>query len=197
MRERVPRQGIESKKRKKQLKRPLERNYDHLGDKVRIETITRNLYKYDELTEQQKQKALDRLYDLNTVCDWWEYIYSDAETVGCSIKEFDVGRGSFCALKLDKSGLDVAKLVKEHHGESCDTYKAAESYLVALEALKKATPDDEDLDSEDIDNDFRRALGECYLSMLRKEFEYLTSREAIEETIKANDYEFDENGKLA
>jgi hypothetical protein len=32
--------------------------------------------------------------------------------------------------------------------------------------------------------------------MLRQEYEYLTSKEAIIETIKCSAYDFDENGKL-
>jgi len=43
----------------------------------------------------------------------------------------------------------------------------------------------------DINVDF-----EEYLSLLRQEYEYLTSKDAIVETIQANDYEFTEEGKL-
>jgi len=37
---------------------------------------------------------------------------------------------------------------------------------------------------------------EEYLHIFRKQFEYLESREAIQETIEANDYDFTENGKI-
>ena len=33
--------------------------------------------------------------------------------------------------------------------------------------------------------------------LLEREYEYLTSDDAIKETIEANEYEFDENGNLA
>lgn len=52
----------------------------------------------------------------------------------------------------------------------------------------------EDIDTEDID--FRRALQEDYASILQQEYEYLTSEEAIRETIEANDYEFTDDLKI-
>jgi hypothetical protein len=38
------------------------------------------------------------------------------------------------------------------------------------------------------------AMLEEYIVLLRKEYEYLTSRDAIIETIMANEYLFDESG---
>ena len=53
---------------------------------------------------------------------------------------------------------------------------------------------DKELDT--LEYNFQQSLSEDYLSMLKKEYEYKTSEEAIIETIKANDYEFTEDGKL-
>ena len=44
--------------------------------------------------------------------------------------------------------------------------------------------------------DWLRGILEDLRIELRKDYEYLTSREAIEETIRANDYEFTEDGQL-
>ena len=59
-------------------------------------------------------------------------------------------------------------------------------------------------DNDLISNDQEDALIELLKDFMRwiyrlleKEYEYLTSREAIIETIEANDYEFDENGNIA
>jgi hypothetical protein len=51
-------------------------------------------------------------------------------------------------------------------------------------------------ESADVERDFQKALLEDYLVILRKEYEYLTSEEAIKETIKANDWRFSAGGKL-
>jgi hypothetical protein len=48
----------------------------------------------------------------------------------------------------------------------------------------------------DLDTEFQRALGKEYLSILRREYEYQTSEEAIIETIEANDYDFTEDGRI-
>jgi len=53
-----------------------------------------------------------------------------------------------------------------------------------------------DIDTEDIDAEFLRSLCEDYRIMLQNEYEYLTSEEAIIETIIANEYEFTEEGEL-
>lgn len=41
-----------------------------------------------------------------------------------------------------------------------------------------------------------RDLEHCYLTMLRNEYEYQTSEEQIKESIRANEYEFTEDGSL-
>ena len=42
-----------------------------------------------------------------------------------------------------------------------------------------------------------RSFEHWALTLLRREYDYFTSEEAIIETIEANEYEFDENGNLA
>lgn len=49
---------------------------------------------------------------------------------------------------------------------------------------------------EEMIEKFVEDIGECYLSILKKEYEYLTSKEAIIESIESNDYDFDENGDI-
>jgi hypothetical protein len=46
-------------------------------------------------------------------------------------------------------------------------------------------------------HEFKYALLEEYLSMLRREVDYMQSTEYIEEGIRANEYEFTEDGKRA
>ena len=48
----------------------------------------------------------------------------------------------------------------------------------------------------DVADDFKKDLQAEYASILQREYEYLTSEEAIRNTIEANEYEFDIDGKL-
>jgi len=139
--------------------------------------------------------------------DWWESVYEDAEMVGLGITGFDIGRGNMISGDFAEYGLEVARLIVENHGETTETYLVATDFLNEWKAAKKkAIEDGEDSDcvedgdfdeAEEIESEFKRALMEEYLSILRNDYEYLTSEESIIETIQANEYEFTADGKLA
>ena len=171
---------------------------------MRTKITETKVYRFDELTEEQKDKAIEKLYDINVDFDWWRFTYEDAETIGLKIEGFDLYRGSYCNGKFMESAYDVAMLIKENHGEQCETYKTANDYLITRAELESETSDKEGidfdpdyLDTEDIDNEFLKSLCEDYRIMLQHEYDYQTSREAIIETIDANEYEFDEEGNIA
>lgn len=169
--------------------------------------VTRtDVFKFDELSEEAKQKAVENLYDLNVDYDWWDSIYDDAKQIGCKIDGFDTGRGNSIKF-VCKDAEETATLILENHGDQTDTYKLAEQYLKDHDKIIEEAERDEDGELadeyavdrllDDLDAEFIRALGEEYLSILRQEYEYLTSEEAIIETIRANEYEFTEEGRLA
>lgn len=153
-----------------------------------MRTIETTVYKFEELTEEAQQKAVENLYDIN-LDHWHESIYEDAKMIEIKIKSFDIDRGQIEVDSLD-SIPRIAELILENHGKECETYKIAEQYMKEHDELG------EDDDYDEIDNNFMNDIGEEYLSILKKEFEYKTSKEAIIETIQANDYEFTEEGKL-
>jgi hypothetical protein len=174
-----------------------------------MKTITMNVYKFDELSDEAKEKAVEKLWDINVDHEWWDSIYYNAENIGCKISGFDIDRGSYVALSLEKDIEEVVRLILENHGEETDTFKLAATFqkgraeLVTKYSdgvnLEEVTEDNEyeyDNDADDMEEEFTRALGKEYLSMLRNEYEYLTGREAIIETIEANDYDFTEDGKI-
>ena len=68
----------------------------------------------------------------------------------------------------------------------CDTYKLAQEYY-----RRKHIKSPMDVD------EFTKLLGECYLQMLNKEFDYLTEDEQIAESLECNEMEFLENGQAA
>ena len=101
-----------------------------------------------------------------------------------------VDRGNMIHGNLLESCVDVAKLIFKNHGQNCDTYKLAKEFIKDRHNAKNEN------EIESIENDFEYQLKEEYLSILRKEYEYLTSEEAIKWTIDANEYEFTIDGKI-
>jgi len=161
---------------------------------MREETITIKHFKFDELNEKAKSKAIEKLWDLNIEYDWWDYIYEDAKRIGCNITEFDIDRGSFCTMDFSNDYLiDIAKNIIKEHGEACNTYKLASEYIINHKSAYDAETDSVPMS---LNRPFIDSLQEEYLSMLRREYEHLTSEEAIVDSIESNEYEFDENGNL-
>ena len=160
------------------------------------------VYKFDELTDKAKEKVLHDMYDLNVYYDWWEGVYEDAANVGLKLTSFDLDRNRHAKGEFTLSAAEVAANIIRDHGEQCETYKTTQAFLDEINSL--AMPDDDsDEFSEwenkmlELEDEFLKSLLEDYSIMLQKEYEYLTSEEAIIETIQANDYEFTEDCKLA
>src|SRR5450759_3576584 len=165
------------------------------------------VYKFEELTEQAQDKAIERFADINVDYEWWDSTYADAAHIGLKLLEFDLDRNRHAKGNFTESAENVANKIIADHGNACETFKDATNYLAELAELTakhKAADDsddddysDDDLDTEEIDSEFEKTIIEDYSIILQNEYEYQTSREQIIETIKANEYEFDENGKLA
>jgi len=164
---------------------------------MRTKTKTWAVYKFDELSPDVQDKVIDKMADINVNYEWWDFIYDDAKDIYLKIKEFDLDRNRYCKAEFIQSAYDTAQAILKNHGEKCETYKTASEYLKDYENIEKNTPDDEDLDTEQIDKDFLYSLQEDYGIILQKEYEYLTSRKVILETIEANEYEFTQNGHLS
>lgn len=146
-----------------------------------MRTITTTVYEFDELTDDAKQKVIENLCDINVDYDWWDTTYQDAKEVGLNIGGFDTYRGTIEG-KLTDEMQYTCKSIMVDHGIGTDTYKLAEQW--------------QHKHGEDNEEEFTKLLLEEYLSILRKEYEYLTSEEAIIDTIEANEYEFTKDGEL-
>jgi len=166
-------------------------------------------WKLNELPEDTKQKAIEKLYDINIEFgDWWDQIYEDAADVGIKITSFNIDRGSCCEGVI-YDFVETAQKIIKNHGELCETYLTANNYLEDRAKLVEkysdgietdiVTEDNEydfDLECDDLDEEFKKSILEDYRIILSKNYEYLTSKEAIIETIEANDYDFDVNGNI-
>ncbi len=170
-----------------------------------MKTIEITLYKFAELSEDAQQTAIFNQSDINVDYDWWDSVYEDAKEIGLIIDGFVLDYGKITA-QFDNGGENTARAIITNHGSECDTYKLAEQYLSARAEIltnMEDIEDDEnsyayelDGDMEQLSDDFLVDLKNEYLSILQKEFEYLTSKEQIIETIIANDYDFTVDGDM-
>jgi hypothetical protein len=156
---------------------------------MRTETKTFTVYSFDELSEEGKEKAISKLYDLNVDHEWWSFTYDDAKEIGLKITGFDIDRNRNATGHFIMSAEDVARAIMRNHGEYCCTTQTAKKYLPNL-------LNDESEEYEDNAHEFLQDLLEDYAILLQQEYEYLTSEESIKESIRANEYEFTEDGEI-
>ena len=173
-----------------------------------MRTIETVLYKFSELPDEAKQKAIESLSGINVDYNWWECAYEDAANIGLKITGFGLDRQRGATGEFTLSAAEVAANILKDHGDQCETYATALTFLDAHDPLfaelfsEENNPTDEDgqrfsdIEDElqDLENDFLEELLEDYSIMLQNEFEDLQSEEAIIETIEANEYEFNEDG---
>jgi hypothetical protein len=173
-----------------------------------METVTVNLYSFDELTEQAKEIALIKNCEINVDHSWWDFTYEDAKNVGIKITSFDCYRNELDAEFLYAMD-DIASKIMFDHGNECQTYILSEMFLKSRDELVSKYSDgittdyvlednwdqfDEDL--EELEQEYMQALKMEYLSILEKEYEYLTGSESIAETLRINEYQFTEDGSI-
>lgn len=149
------------------------------------------LYEFKELSGKAQQKAVDNLYDINVDYQWWDFTFADAENVGLKITEFDE---RYAKGEIITSYGEVVESILSEHGDQCSTYKTALEYKHKFQ-LPSDECNEEELEADE--DEFLKSLLEDYRIILRNEYEYLTSKEAIIETIEANEYLFTEDGKLS
>lgn len=158
---------------------------------MRIKEI--KLYKYDELSDEAKEKAREWFLEGYESSFDWEYVQEDANNIGLEIMFLrPTGIQGNNEGKFKWDALEVANAIFKEHGNTCETYKTALSYLKQLQKENDENLSDE---REKTERSFLYDLLEDYRIMLEKEVEYQTSKEQVEENILANEYEFTEDGK--
>lgn len=162
-----------------------------------MKTKTINIYQFNELSEQAKQKAMEWYLAGEDYSFAWECIVDDAKNVGLTIKQLDdhkFNKGFFVL-----SASDTANKILVNHGESCETYKDAKEYLEKVVFIRSSQLDESEMESEleELEKDFLHLLLEDYRIMLNRDIEYLQSDTCVIESIEANEYEFLENGERA
>ena len=178
-----------------------------------MRTIETKVYLFNELDEQTKEKAIRNNYDIAIQDDWYHFTKHDLKEVGIELRSFDIDRGSYAEIHIDYLFNTCEKIIKSH-GENSDTYKIAERYIKEynsiqekIDALNDYDTDDTDdeyqdklmqcdEDLDDLDGEYQKEFSEEVLSMLRQEYEHMTSEEYIIDMFEANEYEFTAEGKI-
>jgi hypothetical protein len=162
-----------------------------------MKEIITKVYKFDELSETAKEKVRDWFRQGNDGSFEWENILDDAKTIGLEVHSLDQHRrneGEFI-----RGAVECAEKILKEHGESCATYQTAKNYLEDRNKLAL----DEDGEFIDVDNadelteEFLHDLLEDYRIMLEKDIEYQNADEQIDENIRLNEYDFEEDGRRA
>lgn len=149
---------------------------------MRQETIVKTYLTYDELTEEQKEEAIE----LNFAQDFWHFEHNLQERID-TLKAF---------AKYVGGTLDYSISCVPDRGEFIKVRD------INLDALKKFLRDESDcfLTGVCYDEDLKDAIKKNstmsdafseYLSAIHKEYEYTLSHEYISELCEANEYEFD------
>ena len=172
--------------------------------------IETKVYRFKELDKQAKEKAIENNRETFVMDSWWEFVEYDLEQVGFKLVEFDLGRRDYVKLEMYYALDKICDKIMEFHGDNCETYKIAERYSKEYKLIQDDMESLNDMDTDknehdltilvhktqDLEEEFLKEMSEEALSMLKNEYEYLTSRESIIEMFEANEYEFTEDGKL-
>src|ERR1700754_4941823 len=105
-----------------------------------MRTVRTKVYEFNELSPDAQQKAIDHFSDINVGFNWWQQVYTDAETIGIKITEFDLDHGTIGG-KLLYSLTYCGELITANHGDQCETYKTAKAYLAEWAKLVKEHSD--------------------------------------------------------
>jgi hypothetical protein len=179
-------------------------HYNKDGNKMR--TIRTKVYQFSELSEQAKQKAIEWYLSGNDYSFAWENTKEDAEQIGLKIHSLDDHRpnkGEFI-----EDAHFCANRIIENHGEKCETFKTAKSFLndwkelvskysdgITLDKVSEDNSDEFDQEADELEAEFLKAILEDYRIMYNQNVDYENSDKAAIEAIEANEYEFTKEGK--
>jgi hypothetical protein len=165
---------------------------------MRTVTIQKVVRKFDELDDKLQALVLSNNSDINTDYEWWENLSDDAKNVGLTISAFNVDGHQADSINWDMSmdhNQSITKILADH-GKKCPTHTLALEFQAKFEAMNDAAPLAVEMALPDVKDAYAQKLAGLYLDMLRREYEDRCDDEMIAETLKANDYEFDEKGNI-
>ena len=161
-----------------------------------MRTVEIKVYKFNELSDTAKEKAMDWYRDGEDYRFVWTDIIEDARNIGLKIESLDDHRPNEGDFILAAN--EVAANIFRDHGKQCETYKTATKFMEEWEPVFATYMETEEGEDKlmDIEADFLKSLLEDYRIMYNQNIDYQNSDEAVIESINANEYEFTADGKF-
>lgn len=170
-----------------------------------MKTLTIDVFTFEELSDAAKETARAWYRESMSCDEWWDSVYEDAKQAGLKITGFDIDRASYVKAEFIHDACFTAHYIVDNHGDTCETFKTAQSFLSDRDKIVNEAPRDENGDWED-ENELDAALDDCeaeflksicedYRIILTREYEYRYSNECVDESILSNEYTFTKNGK--
>lgn len=193
-------------------------------------TVCKEVYKFNELSEDIQGKVVEKHYNINVEFDdWYEFTIDDAKEIGklMGIEIKNIYFSGFSSqgdgacfegyYEYEREGLkkvkDYAPVDERLHRIAKDLQDIQRKNFYQLKANVKQSGhylheyctrinvdryDDKEMteDAEDKVIEYLRDFMRWIYRQLEQQYDYLTSEEAIIETIQANEYEYTEDGEM-
>lgn len=186
---------------------------------MRIETYTKTIATFKELNKEQQEKVYDKLRYINTDHEWWDHTKEDFHAILEILGFYNIESNfsGFCSqgdgasfkaaftlptkgdkvkdrlLKLKEYAPVYFKDAKSLLSELLDLDYQLSGYHTGLIIRKSTSRYCHNMTMQgENDNllNVARQLATKYYRSLESEYDYLSSNEAIKETIECNEYEF-------
>lgn len=187
-----------------------------------MKTVEVKIYKYEELSDEAKEKARAWFREGSYDCDWYDSVYellkdglfhggvpdkfaSYPYVTSIEVKGFDLYRRS-----IDVTAEIDYRALLEEHAKAFVGGKYTNAMLKLYDAdyiqyhsgswhwygARNCTIFTAFTDTLPTAKDIAQEIGEEVLSMLQAEADYIESDENVEEGIRCNEYDFTEDGKV-
>ncbi len=174
------------------------------------------VYSFAELSEDAQERAINDLRHVDVDGDWYEYVYDTiraaGKLIGLDIGDIHFDTYLYCIFDASYEYVrGAAKAIQAEFPRATDLHDVARKlqdlqkrhfYSLSCAVTEGRSMNyyqcfrfGEDYDCEDL-GDILDDFAHWARILLRDEYEYFTSDEAVKEMIEANGYEFDEEGKL-
>ena len=172
-----------------------------------MRTVRTKVYKFDELTDAAKQKAIDWYRNTDTESFAFEQTKEDAEQIGLKIEYLSSREPN--AGEFIEGATETAQAIMDQHGDQCETYKTAAAFIKdQIELVEKysdgqqknivaeGNEDEYDSECDELEKEFLQSLLEDYRIMYENQRDYEYSDEYVTEQVRSNEYEFTQDGKI-
>ena len=155
-------------------------------------------FQFEELDSQTQNKVIENNRTINVDSDFWwhDELHNFKDELDIIVNEFDIYRRAI-NITIEDS-FETAEKIVNFFGEKSSIVYSAKTFIRDIKFIEEKYKDNWKLEEEKeyLEEEFRREIAEEILSMLTSQYEYEISDDAIKETILANKYEFQEDGKM-